>query len=90
MDDRKKRIDDLVKNNKEARTSLDTLLENLGENLYSRACSNSSGADDVQIDSEDIAQYNIYLQEIAEANAAIGKIEEKNRRFRELEEAIEA
>jgi len=83
MDDRKKRIDDLYKNNQEARSSLDALLENFGEKLYIRT-------KDMQSDFEDIVQYNIYLQEIAESNAAIGKIEEKNRRFRELEDAIEA
>jgi len=82
MDDRKKRIDDLQKNNQESRGSLDTLLENFGENLYSRT-------KDISPDFEDINQYKAYLQDIAESNIAIGKIEEKNRRFRELEEAIE-
>jgi len=83
MDDRKKRIDDLVRNNQESFASLSALLVNFGENLYSRT-------KDMQTDFEDIIQYNIYLREIAESNTAIGKIEEKNRRFRELEEAIEA
>jgi len=82
MDDRKKRIDDLLKNNQESRASLNTLLENFGENLYSR----TKG---MQVEFEDIIQYSIYLQEIAEANTYIGKIEEKNRRFLELEEEIE-
>jgi len=83
MDDRKKRIDDLIKNNQESRESLDTLLDNFGENLYVRA-------KDMQSDFEDIAHYHALLRDIAESNTAIGKIEEKNRRFKELEEAIEA
>jgi len=82
MDDRKKRIDDLQRNNQESRVSLDTLLENFGESLYSRT-------KDMSLEFEDINQYKVYLQDIAESNAAIGKIEEKNRRFRELEETIE-
>ena len=82
MDDRKKRIDDLERVKLEARSSLDTLLENFGENLYTRA-------KDMQADFEDIIQYNIFLRDIAESNTAIGKVEEKNRRFKELEEAIE-
>jgi len=82
MDDRKKRIDDLQKNNQESRVSLDTLLENFGENLYSRT-------KDMSLEFEDINHYKGFLQDIAESNVAIGKIEEKNRRFMELEEAIE-
>ncbi|MCL2440884.1 MAG: hypothetical protein FWD14_04020 [Treponema sp.] len=82
MDDRKKRIDDLLKNSQESRVSLDTLLENFGENLYART-------NDMQAQFEDINQYNVYLQEIIESNAAIVKIEEKNRRFKELEDAVE-
>jgi prefoldin subunit 5 len=82
MDDRKKRIDDLSKNNQENRTSLDALLENFGENLYQRT-------KDMNTDFEDIKQYNVLLRDIAESNTAIGRIEEKNRRFKELEESIE-
>jgi len=82
MDDRKKRIDDLQKNSQESRASLDVLLENFGENLYSRT-------KDMSLEFEDIDLYKVYLQDIAESNAAIGKIEEKNRRFKELEEAID-
>jgi DNA repair exonuclease SbcCD ATPase subunit len=82
MDDRKKRIDDLQKNNKENRVSLDALLENFGENLYSRT-------KDLSLEFEDITLYKAYLQDIAESNISIGKIEEKNRRFQELEDAIE-
>jgi uncharacterized coiled-coil DUF342 family protein len=81
-DDRKKRIDDLFKNNLENRFSLDTLLEKFGENLYSRI-------KEMKADFDDIIQYNVYLRDIAESNAAIGKIEEKNRRYKELEDAIE-
>jgi uncharacterized coiled-coil DUF342 family protein len=82
MDDRKKRIDDLSRNNQENRMSLDTLLENFGENLYQRT-------KDMNAEFEDINQYNVLLRDIAESNTAIGRIEEKNRRFRELEETIE-
>jgi len=82
MDDRKKRIDELERAKQESRASLDTLLENFGENLYSRT-------KDMQVDFEDIVLYNVYLKDIAESNSAIGKIEEKNRRFRELEETID-
>jgi prefoldin subunit 5 len=82
MDDRKKRIDDLLRNNQENRVSLDTLLENFGENLYQR----TKG---MNADFEDIKQYGVLLRDIAESNTAIARIEEKNRRFRELEEAIE-
>ncbi|MDR2964357.1 MAG: hypothetical protein LBU88_01110 [Treponema sp.] len=83
MDDRKKRIDDLIKNNRESEASLSTLLERFGESLYIRV-------NDMGEDSEDITQYNKYLEEIAEANKSISRIEEKNRRFMELEEAIAA
>ena len=82
MDDRKKRIDDLFKNNHEAHLSLDTLLENFGENLYART-------KNMQAEFNDILQFNAYLQDISDSNSTIGKIEEKNRRFKELEEAIE-
>jgi chromosome segregation ATPase len=84
MDERKKRIEDLIKVNQESRSSLDTLLENFGENLYSRT------KDMSQQDFEDIIQYNIYLQDIVESNSSIAKIEEKNRRYMELEEEINA
>ena len=81
MDDRRKRIDDLLKNSQESQTSLNVLLENFGEALYSR----TKDAEDF----EDIKQYNVYLQDIKDSNAAIGRIEEKNSRFKELEEAVE-
>ena len=83
MDDRKKRIDDLIKNNRESQVSLDTLLVNFGELLYIRL-------KDMGEDSSDITQYNAYLEGIAEANVSIGRIEEKNRRFMELEAAIQS
>ena len=82
MDDRKKRIDDLSRNNQENHVSLDALLENFGETLYQRT-------KEMNADFEDINQYNVLLRDIAESNTAIGRIEEKNRRFRELEETIE-
>jgi prefoldin subunit 5 len=82
MDDRKKRIDDLIKHNLENRFSLDTLLEKFGETLYSRI-------KEMNADFDDILQYNVFLKDIAESNTAISKIEEKNRRYKELEEEIE-
>jgi len=82
MDDRKKRIDDLMKNSQESRNSLDLLLESFGEKLYTRTC------DGTNADFEDIIQYKVYLQDIAESNTSIVKIEEKNHRFMELEDAI--
>jgi len=81
MDDRKKRIEDLLRNSQESRSSLDSLLINFGETLYSRS-------KEAQPEFEDFNQYNVYLQDIAESNIAITKIEEKNRRFQELEDAI--
>jgi len=81
MDDRKKRIDDLLRNSQESRASLDSLLINFGETLYSRA-------KESQPEFEDFNQYNEHLLDIAESNTAIVKIEEKNRRFQELEDAI--
>ncbi|MCL2196619.1 MAG: hypothetical protein FWB77_03285 [Treponema sp.] len=83
MDDRRRRIEDLLKNTQESKVSLETLLENFGESLYSRTREMSESF-------EDINQYKNYLLDIAESNIAIGKIEEKNRRFKELEEAINA
>jgi len=82
MDDRKKRIDDFEREKQEVRVSLNTLLENFGESLYSRT-------KDMQVNFDDIGQYKDYLNSIAATNTAIGKVEEKNRRFRELEETIE-
>jgi len=83
MDDRKKRIDDLIRNNEENHSSLSTLLENFGQNLYART-------KDVDAKFEDIDRYNDLLRDIADSNTAIVKIEEKNRRFKELEDAIDA
>jgi len=88
MDDRKKRIDDLLKNCQETRLSLDTLLENFGENLYSRTKEIWSQYES-KANFDDINQYNSYLHDIVESNVSIGKIEEKNRRFKEIEEAID-
>jgi hypothetical protein len=81
MDDRKKRIEDLERDKREARIALDNLLESFGENLYSRS-------KDAQTNFHDIDQYNNCLRDIAETNTAIAKVEEKNRRFKELEETI--
>jgi uncharacterized coiled-coil DUF342 family protein len=83
MDERKKRIDELEKEKQEVRVSLDTLLENFGESLYSRT-------KDMQVNFDDIGYYKDYLNSIASTNAAIGKVEEKNRRFKELEDTIES
>jgi len=82
MDDRKKRISELEREKQEARASLDTLLENFGESLYSRT-------KDMQVNFDDIGHYKEYLNNIAATNTAIGKVEEKNRRYRELEDTID-
>jgi len=83
MDDRKKRIDELIKNTEECRASLDALLEKFGENLFIRT-------KEMQTGFEDINQYKTYLQDIADSNESINKIEEKNRRYKELEETIDS
>jgi len=88
MDDRKKRIESILKNSQESRISLDTLLENFGEKLYFRTKEVQSEYE-TKPGFEDISQYNSYLADIAESNESIVKIEEKNRRFKELEDAIE-
>ena len=82
MDDRKKRIDELEREKQEARASLDALLENFGENLYSRT-------KDMQVNFDDIGHYKEYLNNITATNTAIGKVEEKNRRYKELEDTID-
>ncbi|MCL2213600.1 MAG: hypothetical protein FWC06_00175 [Treponema sp.] len=82
MDDRRKRIDDLLKNSQESRSSLDALLEGFGEALYVRT-------KEIQNNFEDISQYNTYILDISESNTAISRIEEKNQRLKELEDAIE-
>jgi chromosome segregation ATPase len=82
MDDRKKRIDELERDKQGVRASLDTLLENFGESLYSRT-------KDMQVNFDDIGHYKEYLNNIAATNTAIGKVEEKNRRFKELEDTID-
>ena len=87
MDDRKKRIDNLHKNSQESRNSLDTLLENFGEKLYSRTKEMMSELED-KTEFDDINQYKSYIQDISDSNASIIKIEEKNRRFKELEDTI--
>ena len=61
---------------------MDTLLERFGEDLYART-------KEMQVEFDDIVQYNTYLLDIGELNTSITKVEEKNRRFKELEEAIE-
>ncbi|MCL2185817.1 MAG: hypothetical protein FWB86_08215 [Treponema sp.] len=89
MDDRRKRIEDLLKNSQESKASLDALLESFGEKLYSRTKEIASEYES-KPNFEDLNQYKTCLKEIEEANASIGKIEEKNRRYKELEESIEA
>ncbi|MCL2175976.1 MAG: hypothetical protein FWB73_08035 [Treponema sp.] len=87
MDDRKKRIDDLLRNNQESRSSMETLLVQFGERLFSRTKDMSQ--EEAKAGYEDINQYKSHLKDIAESNASIAKIEEKNRRYKELEDAIE-
>ena len=88
MDDRKKRIENILKNSQESRVSLDTLLENFGEKLYLKTKEIQSEYE-ARSGFEDINQYKALLEDIDQSNDSIVKIEEKNRRFKELEEAIE-
>jgi len=64
MDERKKRIDELEKEKQDIRISLDTLLENFGESLYSRT-------KDMQVNFDDIGYYKDYLNNIAATNTAV-------------------
>jgi chromosome segregation ATPase len=83
MDNRKKQIDDLEKQKRENRASLDVLLAHLGEGLLGRI---GEGAEPAF---EDIGEYRRLQREIADSGAAIQKVEEQIRQFRELEEKIE-
>jgi predicted nucleic acid-binding Zn-ribbon protein len=80
MDDRKKRIDELEKNKRESRFSLDSLLEGFGENLYGRI--------EDSAEFEDVLKYNTLQKDIADSTAAIFTVEEQERRFKELEDTI--
>jgi chromosome segregation ATPase len=82
MDERKRRIDELEKNKRGNRFSLDTLLENFGERLYSRI-------EDIPAEYEDVIQFRKLQADISSANASISAVEKQDRRYRELEDTIE-
>ena len=81
MDNRKRRIDELEKQKRESSSSLDSLLERLGESLFSRIKGSEA-------DYEDITEYYRLKKSIADSNSSIQNIEEQINRIKELEDAI--
>jgi len=87
MDDRKKQISELEQRKREQIIALDALLTRLGETLLGRA-SDSSPENDSAF--EELAVFRRLKNDITDSGAAIQAVEEQIRRFRELEESIEA
>ena len=87
MDDRKKQINELEQRKREQIVSLDALLIRLGEEIIVRA-DNFSRNDDS--DFEELDLFRRLKNDIADSEAAIQAVEDQIRRFRELEESIEA
>ena len=87
MDDRKKQIGDLERQKKEQAATLDSLLARLGETLFGRIA--GASPEDVSGFGE-LADYRRFQDDIAASEASIQAVEEQIRRFRELEEGIEA
>jgi hypothetical protein len=85
MDERRKQIEELEKNKRENTASLDSILERFGEAILGRA----GDAEPSDFPAE-IGDYRRLRKETAGAEAAIKTVEEQIRRFRELEETIEA
>ena len=87
MDDRKKQIGELERQKKEQAVHLDSLLSQFGETLFGRAAGsqpkNSSSFGE-------LADYRRFQDDIAVSQTSIQTVEEQIRRFRELEEGIEA
>jgi tetratricopeptide (TPR) repeat protein len=81
MDDRKKQINDLEQRKREQGISLDALLTRLGESLLGRV--NDSTLEEMEL-------FRRLKNDIADSETAIQTVEEQIRRFRELEESIEA
>ncbi|MDR0494221.1 MAG: hypothetical protein LBG95_01145 [Treponema sp.] len=87
MDDRKKQINELEQRKREQIVSLDALLARLGETLLGRV---TGSAQENDSSFEELAVYKRLKNDIADAETAIQAVEEQIRRFRELEESIEA
>lgn len=87
MDNRKKQINELEQRKREQIVSLDTLLTRLGESLLNRA---AGSFPDNDTSFEELAVYRQFKRDIADSEASIHTVEEQMRRFRELEESIEA
>ncbi|MDR2477414.1 MAG: hypothetical protein LBD18_06495 [Treponema sp.] len=88
MDERKKQIDDLEKQKRENLASLDALFLRLGEALLGRL--GALAPEEATAFCGEIEEYRRLRQEIADSESAILSVEEQIRRFRELEEKIEA
>ena len=84
MDDRKKRIGELEKSKRENAALLDVLLARLGEALLSRIPDTQDYAP------EELAVYRRLQNDIAASQSSIQEVEEQVRKFKELEENIEA
>jgi tetratricopeptide (TPR) repeat protein len=87
MDDRKKQISDLEQRKREQSISLDALLTRLGETLLGRV------NDSLQENNSAFGELDVFRRlknDITDSEAAIQTVEEQIRRFRELEESIEA
>ena len=86
MDDRKKQIGELEQRKREQTASLDTLLTRLGEALFGRA----AGVSQEDTSFGELAVYQKLKNDITASETSIQAVEEQIRRFRELEEGIEA
>ena len=87
MNDRKKQIGELERQKKEQAVHLDSLLSQLGERFLGRAADSPPENIDAF---EELADYRRFQDDIAASQTSIQAVEEQIRRFRELEEGIEA
>jgi len=99
MDDRKKQIGDLERQKKEQAAILDSLLVRIGETFFGRIAGvqedvsggeSQFSASAVGASFGELADYRSFQDDIAASEASIQDVEEQIRRFRELEEGIEA
>ena len=86
MDDRKRQIGELEQRKREQIVSLEMLLTRLGETLLGREA--GSGQEDTAF--QELADFRRLKKDIVDSEAAILAVEDQIRRFRELEESIEA
>ena len=87
MDSRKKQIIELERHKNEQAALLDMLLSGFGETLFGRIV-DSTHKDVVSLDEK--TAYLRFQDDIADSESSIHAVEEQIRRFRELEEGIEA